>query len=341
MSGADARRAADSRPGSRPSARLGSRTGNRIGIQAHDRVGRPDRADARAAQRGMAIIAALLVVIAAAALATSVIQRQSVLADVLRVGRSRAQADWLLRGGLDWSRVILQKDARDNPTTRLDGLWATPIADLPVGPSANPDQALFSGQIEDAQGKFNLRNLANGGNIDARELASLQHLLQWLNLEPGLAEGMAARVAAAQPLGGRPPQAVGLQDIDDLRAMAGFTPQVVDALQPYLTYIPVITPVNANTAPAEVLGAVIDSLGLAGARELVAQRDRGQWFVNHGDFVNRVPKLGPGEAKRIAVRSDWFRVAGTVTVDGTIVSLRALLHRDKEGSPEVRWIRYQ
>ena len=299
------------------------------------------RADARAPQRGMAIIAALLVVIAASALATSVIQRQGVLADVLRIGRNRAQADWLLRGGLDWSRVILEKDARDNPTTRRDGLWATPIVDLPVGPSARPDEALFSGQIEDAQGKFNLRNLANGGSIDARELASLQHLLQWLNLDPGLATNMAARVAQAQPAAGRPPQATGLQGIDGLRAVAGFTPEIFDALQPYVTYIPEITPVNANTAPAEVLGAVIGALGLAGARALVAQRDGGQWFVNHGDFVNRVPKLGPGEARRIAVRSDWFRVTGAVTVDGTIVGLRALLYRDKEGLPEVRWIRYQ
>jgi len=330
MTGAEAQHAAGT------AARAAAETGS-MGSNA----GGPSLAAARAPQRGMAIIAALLVVIAAAALATSVIQRQSVLADVLQIERNRAQADWLLRGGLDWSRVILQMDAQNNPTTRRDGLWATPIADLPVGPSANPGQALFSGQIEDAQGKFNLRNLAKGGSVDARQLASLQYLLQWLGIDPGLAQGMAARVAAAQPASGQPPQAVGLQGIDDLGALDGFTPEVIDALQPYLTYLPAITPINVNTAPAEVLGAVVGSLGLAGARELVAQRDRGQWFVNHGDFVNRVPKLGPGEAQRIAVRSDWFRVAGSVTVDGTIVGLRALLHRDKEGEPEVRWIRYQ
>lgn len=291
-------------------------------------------------QRGMAVIAALLVVVAASALATSVIERQGLLANILITERDRAQAGWLLRGGLDWSRVVLLMDARNSPTTRLDGIWARPIAGLPVGTAEDPDRALFSGQIEDEQSKYNLRNLAEGGRIDPREVQALESLLRWLDIDPDLAGAMARRVAEAQFNEDGPPRAVGLRGIDDLRVLEGFTPQVIDALQPYVTVLPVATMVNANTASAEVLGAVVEELGLAGARELVVQRDKGLWFNNRGDFVNRMRSREPDAGKRISVNSNWFRVTGEVTLGSTLVGMRALLHRGTQGLASVRWVTY-
>src|SRR5690606_11235905 len=137
-----------------------------------------------------------------------------------------------------------------------------------------------------------------------------------------------------------PPVAVGLRGIDDLRWLEGFTPRIIDALQPFVTVLPVATPVNANTAPAEVLGAVFGELGLAGARELVVQRERGLWFTNRGDFVNRVRSKDKDAAQRISVNSNWFRVTGEVTVGATFVGLRALLHRGSHGLASVRWVTY-
>src|SRR5690606_2377101 len=130
------------------------------------------------------------------------------------------------------------------------------------------------------------------------ELRSLESLLQWLNIDPALAQTMARRVAQAQFREDGPPVAVGLRGIDDLRWLEGFTPRIIDALQPFVTVLPVATPVNANTASAEVLGAVVGELGLAGARELVVQRDRGLWFTNRGDFVNRVRSKDKDAAQR-------------------------------------------
>src|SRR5690606_16840925 len=74
---------------------------------------------ASGSQRGVAIIAALLVVIAAAAMATALIERQGVLAAELTMQRDRAQAGWALRGALDWSRAVLRMDAERSATTRL------------------------------------------------------------------------------------------------------------------------------------------------------------------------------------------------------------------------------
>ena len=295
---------------------------------------------ARLRQRGMAVIAALLVVVAASALATSVVERQGLLANILVTERDRAQAAWLLQGGLDWSRVVLLMDARNSPTTRLDGIWSRPIIGLPVGTAEDPNRALFSGQIEDEQSKYNLRNLAEGGRIDPGEVQALESLLQWLDIDPALAETMARRVAAAQFTENGPPRAVGLRGIDDLRMLEGFTPRIIDTLQPFITVLPTATPVNANTASAEVLGAVVGELGLAGARELVVQRDRGLWFTNRGDFVNRVRSKEKDAGQRISVNSNWFRVTGEVTVGATLVGMRALLHRGNQGLASVRWVTY-
>ena len=291
-------------------------------------------------QRGMAVIAALLVVVAASALAASVIERQGLMANILITERDRIQASWLLRGGLDWSRVILLMDSRNSPTTRLDGIWSQPVIGLPVGTAEDPDRALFSGQVEDEQSKYNLRNLAERGRIDSRELKMLENLLQWLDIDPKLAHVMADRVAQSQYHDGHPPRAVGLRGIDDLRVLEGFTPRILDTLQPFVTVLPVATAINANTASAEVLGAVVQELGLAGARELVVQRDKGMWFTNRGDFINRVRSQEPDAAQRISVNSNWFRVTGEVTVGATLVSLRALLHRANQGLASVRWVTY-
>ncbi|NGM88469.1 type II secretion system minor pseudopilin GspK [Parapusillimonas sp. SGNA-6] len=289
----------------------------------------------------MAVIAALLVVVAASTLATSVIERQGMLAQLLMSEGDRNQAAWALRGGLDWSRIVLQMDAEKNPTTRADGIWARPIIDLPVGRADDPRRVLFSGQIEDEQGKFNLRNLAEKGQIHPEEVLALERLLRWLNVDSSLATVMARRVADTQFGKEGGPTAVGLRDIEDLRSLKGFTPEVIDALQPYVTILPATTTINANTATAEVLGAVVKDLGLAGARELTVQRDKGLWFLHRADFVQRQKGLKPDAGRRITVNSNWFRVTGEVTVGDTMVGLRALLHRSDQGSATIRWVTYQ
>lgn len=292
-------------------------------------------------QRGMAVIAALLVVVAASAMATSIIERQGLLASILISEGERSQAAWTLRGGLDWSRIVLHMDASNSPTTRSDGLWSRTIVGLPVGSAEDPERALFSGQIEDEQGKFNLRDLAESGQTQPQEILALERLLESLNIDPSLASVLAQRMADAQFGKGIAPKAVGLRGIDDLRGLKGLTPQVMDTLQRYITILPATTTLNANTATAEVLGAVVEDLGLAGARALTVQRDKGLWFANRGDFVNRLPGMKPNAARRVGVNSNWFRVTGEVTVGDTMVGLRALLHRSDQGSSSIRWVTYQ
>src|SRR3546814_16644140 len=121
---------------------------------------------------------------------------------------------------------------------------------------------------------------------------------------------MAQRVADAQFGHEAGPRAVGLRGIDDLRVLNGITARIVDALQPSVTVLPAATTTNANTATAELLGAVVDGLGLAGARDLAIQRDTGLWFANRADFVNPSPVPPPAVGTRIGFHRCWFLFAG-------------------------------
>lgn len=293
------------------------------------------------AQTGMAVIAALLVVIAAAVVTTRIIEQQGLLARTLASERERAQAEWMLRGGMDWSRAILRFDARTNATTRLDGIWAQPIVNLPVGAASNPEQALFTGQIEDEQGKLNLRNLAQDGRVQLPAREELLRLFESMRISSEVADNVAQRVAAAQYAADSGPRAPGLQFVSDLAGVPGMTAEALAAVGPFLTVLPSMTKVNVNTASAEVLAAVVPGMDISRARSVVLERDKGVWFNNVADFLNRLQLSGDEIAQRLAVQSQWFRVSGEIAGDQTLVAMQGLLYRaDQEAAPAVRWISY-
>ncbi|MCC2595587.1 type II secretion system minor pseudopilin GspK [Pusillimonas sp. MFBS29] len=290
-----------------------------------------------APQRGVAIIGALVVVAAASVAAATIMERQALLAETLTGERDRVQARWLLRGGLDWSRIILFNDARRNPVTRNGAVWSQPIEGLEVSTPGDERKAYFSGQIEDEQGKFNLWTLAVNGNVQISELAALETLLSGLGLPAGLAGAIARRVAESQAGPNGTNTAPALRTLGDLLVIEDMTPAIVDIVSAYLTILPQKTSINANTASAEVLSAVVPGLQLGEARDLVEERDSGIWFNNRADFFNRLakPEIRPGN--QIGVNSEWFKVTGQVTLGLTVTDLQALLHRQGNQPPSIRW----
>lgn len=310
---------------------------------------------ARARQRGMAVISALLVVTAVAVLVTGLFQRQAAAVRAVENEQSRVQARWLLQGGLDWARLVLRDDARRNATTRLGELWSTPVADTRVSRPGDERIALFSGHIEDEQGKYNLRNLAKAGVPEPAEVAALDRLCAMLGLPGSLAASIALRVASAQSTGPaaagasgganpaadvRGPTAPMIRSVDDLEGMTDIDEQTIESLRPYVTMLPEPTAVNANTAPAEVLAARVEGLSLSQARALTGQRDAGTWFNDKADFSNRLsnPDIAVGDAQ-ITTVSKWFLVSGTVTLERAAVTMNALISRANTNSPTVVWKR--
>lgn len=296
------------------------------------------------AQCGMAVIGALLVVMVATLLVTSLLQRQAADVRAMENALVRSQARLLLASGLDWARRVLLADARRHATTRPDQLWAVPVQDTRISQPGRDQVAVFAGRIHDEQGKFNLRNLAQHGSVQGAAYEALERLLGLLGQPAELAGQLAHLMTQAQvaftPAGNllRGPERPPPLTLDDLGTLAAMEPGAIETLRPHLTVLPDVTPINANTASAEVLAAVVPGLSLAQARAVVAQRDRGGWFNDTADFGNRLgnPDLRPTPSQ-ITASSSWFMVRGAVSLDRSVVAMQALLHRNDRTLPGIIW----
>jgi len=239
--------------------------------------------------------------------------------------------------------------------TRRDQPWAQPL--LAAG---------FAGRLEDEQGKFNLRNLVANERIDEAQVQAFERLCELIGVSAVVGQRIRQRVIAGYPHllnaqidatgkagfdSGRatspdadhkpsPPKVPMLRTLDDLRSVEGVTDALIGQLAPYVTVIPATTWINGNTATAQVLAAYVPGLSLERATALIAERDAGRWFINRGDFVNRLrmPQLEVSSVK-VGITSDWFRLRGEARRDQRRVSLDALLHRSEDRLPQVIWSR--
>lgn len=308
-------------------------------------------------QQGMAIISALLIAAVVAVIAAGMLTRQSVSTRALEADQQRVQGRWLLHGGLEISRQLLWDARQRDPLTRLDQPWAQRL-----------NAQGFEGRLEDEQGKFNLRNLVANERVDQAQVQAFQRLCELIGISAGLSQRISQRVIgsypyllnpqiaentasknafdsgrATSPNASRKPQNPKLpmlRSVEDLRSVEGVNDVVIGKLAPYLTVIPATTWLNGNTATAPVLAAYVPGLSLERAQVLINERDAGRWFINRGDFVNRLrmPNLELTSVK-VGITSDWFRLRGEARRDQRRVSLDALLHRSEDRLPQVIWSR--
>jgi general secretion pathway protein K len=164
-----------------------------------------------AKQTGVAIISALLVVALSAIIVSGLLWRQQVQIRRIENQRLLAQAQWIARSALDWTRLILRSEADTSPTvTYLGGVWGVPIAKTRLSDflgqigevrAQQGASTYLSGSIEDAQAKFNLRNLVSTPTpgmliINVDEIASFQRLLTLLGVDGSLAKTVALQIRA-------------------------------------------------------------------------------------------------------------------------------------------------
>lgn len=303
----------------------------------------------RAAERGVAIITALVVVAAATIAVAGMVWRQSIAVRKVENQAALGEARWLARSAIEWSRLVLLQDARTSVVDHLGEIWAVPLAETrvtddlataqsdfapPPGttppPFADNDAAWVSGRMVDAQARLNLRGIASGDQVDQQRLDALARLLDVLSVNKDLAKVIAARIAL-QPR---------IASFDDLaRAMnadGDMDGSTADRLRPFVTLLPAATPVNLNTAPAEVLAAVFPNLPLDGARALVRSREQA-WFNQVGDAAARLPGAADdGAPQNVSVATNWFEVQGRVRVGRADLEVAALIEREQNGSTRVR-----
>jgi general secretion pathway protein K len=292
-----------------------------------------------AGQRGAAVVMAMLVVAICAMMVTGVFQRQNIMARTLENSLAAGQVKWLMAGAVDWVRVILREDARASATDHLAEPWAVPLAQTRLSDDER-DPAWLNGRVSDGQARINLRNLVGPEGPIESEVKVLERLLAIVGEDAKLAGEIARQVQArfSVPQTGGADNGILPATIEQFEFAEPKVREAITQLRPYITVLPEATPVNANTAPAEVLAARFTDLSLADARRLVASRDRAA-FKDVADVTSRLGDraISPVPGK-LVVATRFFELEGSVEYRRARLHQRALLRRDT-GRVDVVWQR--
>jgi general secretion pathway protein K len=281
----------------------------------------------------------MLVVAISVLLVSGAFERQNAVARQVENEVSYAQARMLLHGAIDWARVILREDARSSAVDHLGEPWAVSLERTRLD-NQDGEPAYIAGAMRDAQARFNLRNVSGPNGPIQSEVAVLARLLDMVGGNPMLAEPLAVRIHSAvnPPAAGDGSPGVLPGAVEDLILEDPALRAAMTSLEPFVTFLPEPSLVNANTAPAEVIAARFSNLTLADARRLVASRDRGH-FLNINDVLTRLPGVQPaGSEGYLSVDTQFFLVDGSVEFRRARVAAQVLLKREG-GRVETVWMR--
>ncbi len=297
-------------------------------------------------QHGAALLAAMLLVALVATFAAGALWQQWRTLEVESAERQRSQARWLLTGALDWARVILREDARAGdasaPTDHLAEPWAVPLQEArlstflaalpdatgaaspnPVEDNALSQQVLLSGRISDMQARLNVTNLLNGEQLDTTTVLMFERLFTALGLPASQLQGLTHGLLAAQRQGSTAPLMP--QRVSQLTWL-GLPANTVQVLAPYITVLPVRTPINLNTASATVLLASVPGLSLSDAQRLMQQRERQHWASL--DAFQKALGRAVSLDSNYSVNTRYFEVLGQLRMPHTTLQERSLVQRD-------------
>lgn len=315
----------------------------------------------RATQRGAALLTAMLAVALVTTLASAALWQQWRQVEIETAERGRSQTSLMMTGAMDWTRLILREDALSAQGAEADHLgepWALPVQESKLSTFLSQDQqwregdaeVFLSGQITDAQSRMNVMNLLDNGQVSPKALARFTVLFERLNLPLAELQTLAQQLQRSQQSiapsapGRAVPQgsASASSSVSTTASLTGplmpqqtaqlvwlgLSPASLAALQPHITLLPEATPVNLNTASAEVLSASIAGLDLASARQLVQQRQRGPWTSLNAAQKALRPSGRLLDEQQHSVRSRYFEVHGRMRIDNVVQQELALVRRE-------------
>lgn len=304
----------------------------------------------RTRDRGAALLAAMLTVVLVATFAAAALWQQWRSIEVEAAERARVQSGWVLTGALDWARLVLREDARSGGADHLGEPWAVPLeearlssflaADRNATADAGPDvlEAFLSGQIIDLQSLLNVDNLVQNGKPSEQGVRRFQRLFELLGLPPAQLDTLVENLRFAldtSSANGSGSMAPLLPQQEEQLVWLGLPAQTVAALRPYVAVLPVPTsvptPVNLNTASAEVIYAAVEGLSMADAQRLVTSRERSA-FRNVADAAKAIGAsdavFAEGQAG-VGVASGFFEVRSRLRLDQLVVEEHSVLQRNR------------
>jgi len=289
-----------------------------------------------ARQRGVALLATVLVVAVAMILIAGLLDR-GLIGQARALQATRAAQAVAFQHGLElWaSRVLHDDQAEDGVDSHAD-IWARPL------PPLTAPEGLVQGRMWDMDGCLNLNALHPDSGLAEVTRPRMERLLRHLRLPPELvdiigdwldADGVSSRggaedaaYAALSPPR-RPANAL-LVHVSELKALIGIDGEVYERLLPHVCALPDPTsPVNINTATPEVLMSLHEGITPVLAQRLhAAGRAR---FTSVEELLAQLSELGiegvvvPG----LSVASRYFVAEAEIVLAEVPVRLYSLLER--------------
>jgi general secretion pathway protein K len=310
-------------------------------------------------QRGAALLLAMLIMTLVTTLAAGMVWQQWRAIQVEAAERGRTQAAWILVGALDWARLILREDQRENnrtspPVDHLGEPWAVPLAEARLSSFLAADRdnnsvaendsldAFLSGSITDAQSRWNLRRLsmvdAATGKTALAELKVLKNLCDLAGATGDCADRIGNALGKAwAPTGGGTVAAISPQQLSQL-AWVGIDADTIKRLEPWVDILPEPTEVNLNTAPAEVIAAAVEGMSLGNAQRLVQERQRTPIRdlnapATRAYFPVTAQQTPPAG---IGLTSRFFYIQGRLRLEERVLEERSLVERNQQLEVKVR-----
>jgi general secretion pathway protein K len=292
----------------------------------------------RSRQQGVAVVTALLMTALAVSIVAGLFWQQQVQIRLVDNQRLRTQEEWLLRDLLDWAQAVLNEDDRQSNIDYEGEAWSRPLNATPTL-AQGAGQAVLSGTLIDAQGRFNLNNLSDEGRVDPREATVFARLLATQQIGGQLALATAQAIAALQrsDTGDVGQARMHLWQVDDLLTIPGFNRDMLRRLRPLVVVLPDSTPTNVNTAPAEVIAALYN-MSVPEAAALVADRQQ-SYYRDAADFSARPRNRNlPEPDGQITFSSHFFLANGNVRIGDAALQTQALIAREN-GQTRIVWQR--
>lgn len=298
-------------------------------------------------QIGSAIIVALFVVALVAAAAIAMITRIQQDTRRAELILNSNQAYFYAQGSIAWAMDQLINDWKNQQPQQV--IDKTPI----TSPSKKMDNATITSTIYDAQGLFNLNNLADASYREnfmrlikavspKTNTKDIQNIIvatvDWIasNGKPGSLDEYYSKQVPAY----RSPHQL-MTSPSELRLVKGMTAELFSLLSPFVTALPTTTQININNAPLPVLMSLSPSLNLDSAKAIDAFRKQ-KPFAPLQNFLNfDVVKNNSFKENQTTITSQYFLVKTNINIGDQNITLYTLMLREIKNSRAVVTLLWQ
>jgi general secretion pathway protein K len=290
-------------------------------------------------ERGVALIAAVLVVALAVLLVAALLDRGEAARARTR-NAQRAEQGWQLMLGLEaWAGTALRQDQERDGIDSRDDVWAQdiPPIDLP--------QARVLGRMRELGGCFNLNSLHHDALDDTVAIERFDRLLRILKLRPGIGAQARDWIDVDQDAGTDGAEDARLMQrrpayraanrpfvhVSELRLLPAVDADSYATLLPHVCALPASASMNLNTISEALWMSLVEN-GPSAIDAARLARDGRARYPSIEAVKEEFAQLGlpPLVETGLSVKSEYFVVEAEIIADGVPFLYSSLLHRAPE-----------